>query len=82
MQLSFHRYCKVLVVIVVESLLLKKVGRDEVFRARTALLLSTDCAAKSATNCVSKHHLWKQTVSIYTCCWTKGIIWIATQHLY
>lgn len=49
-QLFFHQYCKVLVIIVVESLLPKKVGWVEVFRARTALLLLTDYAAKSANH--------------------------------
>ena len=81
MQNAFHQCCKVLVIVVVDSLLLKKVGWDEVFRARTTLVLLTYCAAKSASNCVRKHDLWKQTVSTYTYCWAKGIIWIATQHL-
>jgi len=46
---SFCHHC--------ESLLLIKVGWDEVFRVRTALLLLASYAASSANNHVSKHHL-------------------------
>lgn len=77
----FHLYCKASVVIVVESLHLKEVDYDEIFRPRASLLFITDCAAKSANSYVSKHHLWKQTVSVYTCCCTNGIIWITAQLL-
>lgn len=79
MQVSFHLYCKASVIIAVESLHLREVDCDEVFRPGTALLLLTDRAAKSANSYVSKHHLWKQTVSVYTCYFTRDIIWITTQ---
>lgn len=73
MQISFHLYCKASF-IAVESLHLEDIDCGEVLRPRTALFLLTDCAAKSANNYVSKHHLWKQIVSVYTYCCTRGIV--------
>lgn len=42
----FHLYCKASVIVVVESLHLKEVDCEEIFRSRADLLFLIDCAAK------------------------------------